>query len=88
MLAQVLVAGMSVLLYRTWLRPEVAAPIAAILPDSPLPADRENPFATPEPKETTYKLLTRLELLPMGVGPSNTKQEPEAPSPKDQQTAD
>ena len=41
-----------------------------------------------EPKETTYKLPTRLEPLPMGVGPSNTKQEPEAPSPKDQQTAD
>jgi hypothetical protein len=86
-LALFLLAGMAVLLYRTSLRPQLTAPIAAIPPNSPLPADRESPFATPKPKETTDKLPTRLEPLPMRLAPSDTKQEPEATLPKDQQTA-
>jgi hypothetical protein len=85
-LTVVLVGGMGVLLYRTSPRPEVAAQIEALPRDSPYPADRESPFTAPEPKETTNKLPTRLEPLPMRVEPFDTKQGPEAALPKDQQT--
>ena len=73
----VLVAYMGLLLYRASLGPEAAAPIGAAPSDALAAADRESPFTTPEPKETSNKLPMRLE-------PSEPKQEPEVALPKEE----
>jgi hypothetical protein len=69
-----LVACIGLLLYRPSLWPEVAARLGASAPEF-VPAERADPFATPEIKETTAK-------LPTPVAPSDTLEQSQVPSPE------